>query len=71
MDVSKRLVARTPVCPRPGSCEPSPTSARVPPQTLLTSLLDPVAAPADEIAVLYHERWELELGYDEIKTELL
>ena len=42
-----------------------------PPHTLLTSLLDPVAFPADEIAVLYHERWELELGYDEIKTELL
>ncbi len=41
------------------------------PQTLLTSLTDPDAFPADEIATLYHERWELELGYDEIKTELL
>jgi len=40
-------------------------------QTLLTSLTDPDAFPADEIATLYHERWELELGYDEIKTELL
>lgn len=40
-------------------------------QTLLTSLLDPQAFPADEIATLYHERWELELGYDEIKTEML
>jgi hypothetical protein len=40
-------------------------------QTLLTSLVDPEAFPADEIATLYHERWELELGYDEIKTELL
>jgi transposase IS4-like protein/DDE family transposase len=40
------------------------------PQTLLTSLTDPDAFPADEIATLYHERWELELGYDEIKTEL-
>ena len=40
-------------------------------QTLLTSLLDPAAFPADEIATLYHERWELELGYDEIKTEML
>ena len=40
-------------------------------QTLLTSLLDPKAFPADEIATLYHERWELELGYDEIKTEML
>jgi len=41
------------------------------PQTLLTSLLDAEAYPAPELAALYHERWELELGYDEIKTELL
>lgn len=27
--------------------------------------------PAKEIVALYHERWEVELGYDEIKTELL
>jgi hypothetical protein len=40
-------------------------------QTLLTSLLEPQAFPADEIATLYHERWELELGYDELKTEML
>jgi len=40
-------------------------------QTLLTSLLDAELYPAAEIAALYHERWELELGYDEIKTELL
>jgi len=41
------------------------------PQLLLTSLLDPEAYPAEEIAALYHERWEIELGYDELKTELL
>jgi hypothetical protein len=41
------------------------------PQTLLTSLLDPGAYPAAEIAQLYHERWELELGFDEIKTHAL
>jgi hypothetical protein len=40
-------------------------------QMLLTSLTDAEAYPASEIADLYHERWELELGYDEIKTELL
>jgi len=40
-------------------------------QLLLTSLRDPEEYPATEIAELYHERWELELGYDEIKTELL
>jgi IS4 transposase len=41
------------------------------PRTLLTTLLDPQAYPADEITALYHERWELELGYDEIKTHML
>ena len=42
-----------------------------PPQTLLTSLLDPIEYPADELIELYHERWELELGFDEVKTEML
>jgi hypothetical protein len=40
-------------------------------QRLLTSLRDPKRFPAAELAELYHERWEIELGYDEIKTELL
>jgi hypothetical protein len=42
-----------------------------PPQTLLTSMLDPKAFPAREIIALYHERWELELGYGEVKTRML
>jgi hypothetical protein len=41
------------------------------PQVLLTSLLDPARYPAAELVALYHERWEQELGYDELKTELL
>ena len=41
------------------------------PQTLLTSLLDPILYPATEIAELYHERWELEMGFDEVKTHTL
>lgn len=41
------------------------------PQMLLTSLLDPVAYPAEEIIALYHERWEIELGFDEVKTHTL
>lgn len=41
------------------------------PQKIITSMLDPVKYPASEMAALYHERWELELGYDEIKTHLL
>jgi hypothetical protein len=40
-------------------------------QVLLTSLVNDEAYPRAEIIELYHERWELELGYDEIKTELL
>jgi hypothetical protein len=39
--------------------------------TLLTSLLDPETYPADELIALYHERWETEVGYDELKTHML
>lgn len=41
------------------------------PEWLLTSLLDSKVYPAREVIALYHERWELEQGYDEIKTEML
>ena len=41
------------------------------PETVVTSMTDQEAFPASEIVALYHERWELELGYDEIKTEML
>lgn len=40
-------------------------------QMLLTSLVDASRFPAAEIVALYHERWEIELGFDEVKTELL
>jgi hypothetical protein len=39
--------------------------------TLLTSLLDPKKYPAKELIALYHERWETELSYDELKTHML
>jgi hypothetical protein len=42
-----------------------------PPQILLTSLLDPKRYPAAEIVALYHERWEIELGYNEVKRVML
>lgn len=45
---------------RPGA---SDTSYR-----LLTTILDPTAAPADELAALYAERWEVESIFDELKT---
>lgn len=41
------------------------------PRTLLTSLVDAKAYPADEIRALYHERWEIELGFGELKTDML
>lgn len=37
---------------------------------LITTLLDPQVAPADELAALYHERWEIEGTLDEFKTHL-
>ena len=37
---------------------------------LLTTILDPADARADELAVAYHERWELETGHDQLKTHL-
>ena len=42
-----------------------------PPQCLLTSMVDPTRFPAAEVRTLYHERWEIELGFGEIKTDLL
>lgn len=38
------------------------------PYRLVTTLLDPDAAPALEVARLYHERWEVELVIDETQT---
>lgn len=43
------------------------------PQTvyrLVTTILDPVAGPAEDLADLYHQRWEIETAFDELKTHL-
>jgi hypothetical protein len=37
---------------------------------LLTTLLDADKYPAEELILLYHERWEIELTFDEQKTHL-
>jgi hypothetical protein len=37
---------------------------------LVTSLLDAHGAPAQDLARLYQERWEVELVFDELKTHL-
>src|SRR5260370_22911411 len=35
---------------------------------LLTSILDPGPAPAQELAAPYHERWEIPTALDQLKT---
>jgi hypothetical protein len=35
-----------------------------------TTILDPAAGPAEELAALYHEGWEIETALDELKTHL-
>jgi hypothetical protein len=37
---------------------------------LVTTLLDPATAPAAELAALYHERWESEGAFTELKVSL-
>jgi transposase IS4-like protein/DDE family transposase len=37
---------------------------------LVTNILEPQAAPALELAALYHERWEVESVFDEFKTHM-
>lgn len=37
---------------------------------LITTILDYTLAPAEELAALYHERWEIETALDELKTHL-
>ena len=37
---------------------------------LVTNIFDPEAAPALELAALYHERWEIESVFDEFKTHM-
>jgi hypothetical protein len=37
---------------------------------LMATILDPNEAPANELAALYQERWEIETALDELKTHL-
>ena len=37
---------------------------------VITTLVDVAQAPAAELAALYHERWEIETAFDELKTHL-
>lgn len=46
-------------------------NAAQPRYRLLTTLLDENTAPALELAALYHQRWEVEAVFDELKIHLL
>jgi hypothetical protein len=37
---------------------------------LVTTILDPAEASAQDLAALYHERWEIETVFGELKTHL-
>ena len=37
---------------------------------LITTIVSPRRAPAQQLAILYHERWEIESAFDELKTHL-
>lgn len=72
MDVSSQARAKDPSLPKTWQARAITYQRKgFRPRTLLTSLLDPEQYPAKEITALYHERWELELGYAEIKTHML
>lgn len=38
---------------------------------LITTLLDPATAPAERLVGLYHDRWEIETAYCELKSTIL
>jgi hypothetical protein len=67
-----RSADRTPVPVRvieytlPGLPDPDPEAR----YRLVTNILEPGRAPAIEVATLYHERWEIEIAFDEFKTHL-
>src|SRR5947209_10317956 len=64
---------------RPGGCSCATTRTICGPPTtpagpgqdtsrLVTSLLDERAFPAEQLAAIYHERWEIETTLDEVKV---
>jgi hypothetical protein len=72
MTVSKTARAKDPTLPKTWMLRAIKYQRRgFKPSVVLTSLIDVDEFPRDEVVALYHERWELELGYDELKTEML
>lgn len=65
-----RSTDRTPIPVRVIEYELSGVPDAEPRYQLVTSLLNPEEAPADELAALCHERLEIESAFDELKTHL-
>jgi hypothetical protein len=63
--VLKYTIAVSVIDPRTGTARTRTETIR-----LITSLLDPDQAPAAELAACYHQRWESETSYQELKTYL-
>jgi hypothetical protein len=68
-NASCRSVERTPI-PVRVIAYTLPGVSRATTYRLVTTVLEPARAPADELAALYHERWEMETAFDEFKTHL-
>jgi hypothetical protein len=71
MAVSSEARAADPTLPKTWSARAITYQRGSKRRTIMTSLRDPKLYPANELRELYHERWEIELGYDELKTELM
>ena len=67
---SDRRNQRNGIAVRVGGCTLEGVADAEPSYRLLTSLLDDRQAPAQELAALYQERWEIETALDELKTHL-
>lgn len=71
LEIPVRVVEYT-ISNRGNAADPDPDQAGEPETIrLITSLLDHEIAPAAELAALYHQRWEVELAFDEIETHQL
>src|SRR5690625_111508 len=63
-----RVIVATLTTAPAGVDGPAPTTSTY---RLVTSLLDPDQAPAAALVRLYHERWEIETSYCELKSTVL
>lgn len=66
--VPVRVIEATLTTAPAGVDGPAPTTSTY---RLVTSLLDPDQAPAAALVRLYHERWEIETSYCELKSTVL